>query len=346
MAIQTQARRSFSSVFRWAPSLLLGGALLGVTANSAPAAPASAGRSSMPTTAQLPSSRHSLAWTEWELTAPRFPGLSQAPYLKFAEDRVSASVGLNGMGGAFSTASGGLTIGPLVATRMGGPQPLMDAEGRYANALQGVRGYSVSRDGQTLTLFGAQTLTLRLTGKTPQGYAVVETRLFAVGPALGPQMDGDRAPRYLQLEDMSSGVSSGKFTEARILGFQFVPGYRSLVRVAVERDARSGQKQLRLLELFSQTWAGPVQLAANHKILEVAQARVNATGVAPVRVLQVREPGGAWQRWYSPISGFNFQPGWRYRLQVALTRNDRTPADGSSLRYSLVRVLDKISAAQ
>ena len=126
------------------------------------------------------------------------------------------------------------------------------------------------------------------------------------------------------------------------MGFDYQPGNRYQLRVQVERDARSGEKQLRLLEVFSQHYVGDAKLNAGDKILEVAPTKVDCVGVAPMKCLQVREVGGPWQTFYAPIQGFDFQEGWRYRLQVNESKIANPPADGSSLRYQLVRVLDKM----
>src|SRR5690606_6198992 len=93
---------------------------------------------------------------------------------------------------------------------------------------------------------------------------------------------------------------------------------------------------------FSQQWMRTATLAPNHKIFEVAPTEVDCIGVGSRKCLQVREVGGEWQTFYAPIEGFTFEDGWRYRLQVAVTPVKNPPADGSSLRYQLVRVLDKM----
>lgn len=283
-----------------------------------------------------------LAGTDWELVVPTYAGLKKAPVLKFADGRISASVGLNSIGGDYDVDGSQINFGPLLTTKMAGSQPLMNAETAYAKSLQGVRNYQLSANGQTLTLRGDQTLTFRLAGRTAPGYAATETKIINVAPQLGPQLDGDKTRKYLQLEDLSEGVSWGRFSEARILGFNFVPDYRSQLRVAVERDARSGEKHLRLLDVLSQHWMRNVTLAPNHRILEVAPTKVDCVGVAPMQCLQVRQPGGKWMTLHAPIAGFNFQEGSRYRLQVAVVRVKNPPTDAANLRYSLVRLLDKM----
>ena len=284
-----------------------------------------------PTLTQPVVAGNPLAWTEWELVAPAYAGLEKAPFLKFSDARLSASVGLNSIGGAYTLDGQNIRVQPLASTRMAGPPALMNAEDLYGKALSNARGFQLSRDGQRLTLRGDTTLTFRLTGRTSQGFVATETKIINVAPELGPQLDGDQTPKFLQLEDLSEGVSWGRFSEEKIEGFRFVPGYRYQLRVVVERDARSGDKRLRALEVFSQQWMRTAKIEGNHKIVEVAPTRVAGS-------LQVREAGSQWKPLRTPIAGFDFQQGWRYRLQVAVKNTDNS----SNPRYTLVRLLDKM----
>lgn len=283
-----------------------------------------------------------LAWTEWELTSPTYRGLEKAPTLKISDKGLSPSVGLNVINGGYTVQGNTIRVESLISTMMAGPQEVMEAERALIKGVEGARSFELSQNGQRLTLRGASTLVFRRTGTTAQGFVPTETKIIYVGPQLGPEMDGDKSPQYLQLEDLSEGVSWGKFTERKIEGFEFVPGYRYQMRVVVERNQRTGERRLRLLEVFSQQWMRTATLAPNHKILEVAPTEVDCTGVGARKCLQVREAGGQWQTFYAPIEGFTFEDGWRYRLQVVVTPVKNPPADGSSLRYQLVRVLDKM----
>ena len=283
-----------------------------------------------------------LASTNWELTAPTYAGLDKKPTLKFDKENVGASVGLNAMGAGYQIEGDKLALEQFISTMMAGPPALMEAEDAYKNALAGARTFSVSPDGKTLTLRGDTTLVFASTGVTATGFVPTETKIINVAPQLGPEFDGDQTPKYLQLEDLSEGVSWGKFAESQILGFDYQPGNRYQLRVQVERDAQSGEKQLRLLEVFSQQYVGNAPLNAGDVILEVAPTRVEGVGVTPMQILLVRKVGGQWERFYAPIEGFDFDGGSRYRLQVNVSQIANPPADSSSLRYQLVRVLDKM----
>ena len=298
-----------------------------------------------------------LADTNWELANPTYAGLEKKPFLNFTGDSIGASVGLNSMGGGYKIDGAKITFEPLISTMMAGPPALMNAESQYSKALESVRTFEISPDGQTLTLRGAQilplvnrpgsddrrlTLIFAATGTVPTGFVATETKIINVAPQLGPEFDGDQTPKYLQLEDLSEGTSWGKFSEAQIIAFDFQPDNRYQLRVQVERDAATGAKQLRLLEVFSQQYVGNAKLNVGDVILEVAPTRVEGMGVTPMQILLVRKVGGQWERFYAPIEGFDFDGSSRYRLQVNVSKIANPPADSSSLRYQLVRVLDKM----
>ena len=283
-----------------------------------------------------------LAFTNWQLNDPTYAGLNQKPTLKFTDKAIGASVGLNAMGAGYKTDGTKIEFEQFISTMMAGPPALMQAESQYSKALASVKSFEISPDGQTLTLRGAQKLTFASTGKTAPGFVPTQTKIINVAPQLGAEFDGDQTPKYLQLEDLTQGTSWGRFTEPQIMGFDYQPGNRYQLRVQVERDENSGAKQLRLLEVFSQHYVGNAKLNPGDVILEVAPTKVDCVGVAALKCLYVREVGGQWKNFSAPIQGFDFEEGSRYRLQVHVSKIANPPADASSLRYQLVRVLDKM----
>ena len=85
---------------------------------------------------------------------------------------------------------------------------------------------------------------------------------------------------------------------------------------------------------------GPAQ--ADVLVLEVGPQTVACTGEAPQRCLRVRRPGESeWTNFYDPIEGFTHEAGVRYRIEVERTRVPHPPADASSFRYRLLRVLER-----
>lgn len=77
--------------------------------------------------------------------------------------------------------------------------------------------------------------------------------------------------------------------------------------------------------------------------LFVAPQLVECQGVAPETCMQVREsPEEEWRNFFGSILGFEFEPGFFYELRVERHRVDNPPADGSSFRYVLRRLVSKI----
>lgn len=75
-------------------------------------------------------------------------------------------------------------------------------------------------------------------------------------------------------------------------------------------------------------------------ILEVAPERVDCVGVAPQKCLKIREEGKTdWELLYNGIEGFNFTQGIAYKLKVKKTTIKNPPADGASVKYSLIDVI-------
>lgn len=97
--------------------------------------------------------------------------------------------------------------------------------------------------------------------------------------------------------------------------------------------------------LMSFTFQKPAVLKP--RIYWVNSLKVSCTGVAPMKCLQVQKSRtikkGKWQNFYSVIEGFNFETGYIYKLSVKEEKIDpaKVPADGSSLKYTLVEVLEK-----
>ena len=77
------------------------------------------------------------------------------------------------------------------------------------------------------------------------------------------------------------------------------------------------------------------------KTLFVGPELVECTGVAPQQCLQVREdPNADYELFYNSIEGFTFEPGYEYELLVRVDTVANPPADGSSLQYTLVEVVE------
>ncbi|QVN21588.1 DUF4377 domain-containing protein [Burkholderia pyrrocinia] len=81
------------------------------------------------------------------------------------------------------------------------------------------------------------------------------------------------------------------------------------------------------------------------KTVHVAPQSARCTGVAPMECMQVRSsPSEPWSLWYAGIEGFAYQPGYLYTLEVDEYRVAQPPADGSSIRWVLKRVVERRQA--
>ena len=82
----------------------------------------------------------------------------------------------------------------------------------------------------------------------------------------------------------------------------------------------------------------------------VNSAKKDCVGVAPTTCFEiqrndVKDPRG-WQLFYDPIKGFDYEPGYLYRIEVRITdREPPLPADVSSKLYELVNILSKTADA-
>lgn len=78
----------------------------------------------------------------------------------------------------------------------------------------------------------------------------------------------------------------------------------------------------------------------------VKENRVDCTGVGPMKCMLVKFPGKQdWENFYAGIENFQYEEGYRYTLKIRVTERDNVPADASSLRYELVKIIRKEKVA-
>ena len=87
---------------------------------------------------------------------------------------------------------------------------------------------------------------------------------------------------------------------------------------------------------------GPAGLGSGEKTLYVGPYLVDCVGVAPQKSMLVKEKQEEdWTLFYDQIAGFDYEPGYEYALTVKEEKVENPPADASSLRVTLVEVVDK-----
>jgi len=78
------------------------------------------------------------------------------------------------------------------------------------------------------------------------------------------------------------------------------------------------------------------------KTLYVGPELVDCTGVGPMQCMLVKENlEDEYQLFYSEIEGFTFEPGYTYELRVLVEPVANAPADASSLKYTLIEVVNQ-----
>lgn len=81
--------------------------------------------------------------------------------------------------------------------------------------------------------------------------------------------------------------------------------------------------------------------------LYVADHQVDCTGVGPQKCLLIKQKlVDQWSNFYGNIEGFDYEPGYNYLLRVKVSEVKNPPADGSSLKYTLVEIVEKEKTQQ
>jgi hypothetical protein len=81
-------------------------------------------------------------------------------------------------------------------------------------------------------------------------------------------------------------------------------------------------------------------------VLHVAPYTVPCNGMGPQHcMLTRRSPTAEWTYFYDGIEGFAYEPGFDWTLRVRTREIRNPPADGSSIEYRLLEVIEKAPAA-
>lgn len=83
-------------------------------------------------------------------------------------------------------------------------------------------------------------------------------------------------------------------------------------------------------------------IADETKVILVGPILVDCVGVGPQKCMIFKENNSTkWHMFYDQIEGFNFEEGISSKLEVKVSDVSDVPADASSLKYSLLEILDK-----
>ncbi len=91
----------------------------------------------------------------------------------------------------------------------------------------------------------------------------------------------------------------------------------------------------------------PLSYAEEIKTIFVGPNLVDCVGVGPQKCMQVRDDEKSeWTNFYDKITGFDFVEGNSYTLSIKITDVANPPADASSKKYELVRIVEEKSSSK
>lgn len=94
--------------------------------------------------------------------------------------------------------------------------------------------------------------------------------------------------------------------------------------------------------ILSQCTAGSGISERDEKTIIIGPETADCTGVAPMKCLQVKEStNGKWTNLYTNIEGFTYEPGYEYVLKIKEEKAENPPADGSSIKYILIKEISR-----
>ena len=78
------------------------------------------------------------------------------------------------------------------------------------------------------------------------------------------------------------------------------------------------------------------------KTIYVNSELSDCVGISPQKCMQIRDSvESSWDHFYDKIHGFTYESGFAYHLEVLITDVENPPADASSKKYELVKILSK-----
>ena len=76
--------------------------------------------------------------------------------------------------------------------------------------------------------------------------------------------------------------------------------------------------------------------------LTIASETADCVGVGPQKCLLIKRSGNeSWELWYSGIQGFTHEKGYEYVVKIRKEEVKNPPADASSVKYVLKRIVSK-----
>ena len=229
-------------------------------------------------------------------------------------------------------------------------RPTLSFDGRAVSGSSFCNAYRASyvsradllRFGATLTTKKACVPILNTLERQYLGLLSATTKYIVSGPNL-TLYSGSRNRMLFTQKGKAQAVSGAAASEARAASVPPVPAR------TVSPSAQIQTMMVNPAPALSQRGLPPARtifdratatLGLDEQLMVVAPQQADCVSVVPQRCLLVKRPTEAvWSLFYGSIEGFVYQSGRTSLLRVRLERLPRPAADGSSLRYQLVRVL-------
>lgn len=86
-------------------------------------------------------------------------------------------------------------------------------------------------------------------------------------------------------------------------------------------------------------------VSAPKTLFKIASKKVDCEGVIPQKCLLVKMGDQKeWENFYDNIEGFVYEEGYEYVIEVVEEKIKNPPADGSSIKYKMVKQISKIKS--
>ena len=252
------------------------------------------------------------------------------PTVQFDGRAATGSTFCNTYRAGYASRADLLRFGPTATTRRACLPQTANLERQFLSLLRGTNRYTLDGDGNVLTLYSGA-----------DGRLVFQKRSGAK-PAQPPGGQMQQTDAQVQPGQTQPSQVQPSALQVQPPVMQGQPPVRPTAAAPRVPGTPSGTLPSRTLPSAATIFdrASASNLGPDEDLLIVGPLQTACTGVVRRPCLLVKHPGEAkWTLFYSQIEGFRFQPGVTSLLRVRVERVVRPAADGSSVRYRLVRVL-------
>jgi heat shock protein HslJ len=320
---------------------------------------------------------NNLQGTKWYIVSgSEMTPLSNIPItIQFTDKDFSGNASCNNFRGTYTIENNNLAIDRLISTtRKACPEAIMAQEKQFVRVLPKIQSYRIDDQGILTLTYNNKGKTQSLSWIPESQFTPLHNTQWQLVSMAGKPPIADNKPPSLNFSGKSVSGSGGC---NRLMGQFTVDGnslsineqMASTMMACPEALMEQEQQFVKALttareytimaagdlvitygdnpgqELKFTPVPNPTEAVTKgvEKIIEVAPTQVDCTGVGPQKCLQIKQGKAdrGWKLHYSPIQGFNHEPGYTYRLRIRETVVDNPPADGSSIVWALIAVESK-----